>query len=193
VSITPADIEAQTFPIAFRGYQVEAVDAFLDRLHEELGRTDAVTSVAPGPDSPVVAEHLPAEDGGSAGRALRTLMRAEQMSEQLLAEANAEADQVRARAQVEAGKVLAGARAESARIEAELHLRHERELGALADQAQQLRAEIHRLYQLERQYHDALQALLSEQQGLLEQRIPVLDAAVAVEVTDATGDLRSVA
>jgi hypothetical protein len=42
----------------------------------------------------------------------------------------------------------------------------------MSGQAQQLRAEIDRLSGLERRYRDALQAVLAEQQRLLEQRIP---------------------
>ncbi len=56
-----------------------------------------------------------------------------------------------------------------------------------------LRAEIDRLRHLEREYHDALRALLSEQQRMLEERRPVVHAPAAVQAPDATGDLRSVA
>jgi cell division initiation protein len=176
VTITPADVAAQTFPLAFRGYQVEAVDAFLDRLQGEL--TGGAPLPVRAPD-PVPAQLPDPTDGGPAARALRTLVHAEQMAEQVLAEATAEAEEVRARAGVEAAAVLAAARAESGRVEAELRLRQEREVGALAEQAQQLRAEIDRLGSLEHRYADALRALLAEQQRLLEQRLPVLDTRPA--------------
>jgi DivIVA domain-containing protein len=188
VRITPADIEAQTFPIAFRGYAVSSVDAFLDRLQADLGQLDTVPAAEAPPTDPAGGG-----DGTHAARALRTLVRAEEMAEQVMAEATAEADQIRARAQVEAGQIIAAARAEGGRIEAELRLRQEREVGALAEQAHRLRAQIDRLSQLERQYHDALQAVLSEQQELLEQRLPVLDARTAAQATPPAGGLRPAA
>jgi DivIVA domain-containing protein len=208
VTITPADIEAQQFPIVFRGYKVEAVDAFLDRLQQDLAGTngeraaqDASTAPAagaadrPAADAPTPTEAERPVDGetGHAARALRTLVRAEQMAEQVTADASAEAEEIRARAQVEAETIIAAARAQSSRLEAELQLRRQREVGSLLVQTQQLRAEIDRLNRLERQYHDALEALLSEQQRMLEQRIPVLDAAAADAPTSAADDLRPAA
>jgi cell division initiation protein len=207
VTVTPADIEAQQFPIVFRGYKVEAVDAFLDQLQQELAGTWEERA-ARGPSTPSAggaadrpAADLPAPTGagqpvdgetGHAARALRTLVRAEQMAEQVTAEASAEAAEIRARAQVEADTIIAAARVESSRLEAELKLRRQQEVGGLLDQRQQLRAEIDRLIRLERQYHDALQSLLSEQQRTLEQRIPVL-AATADALTSAADDLRPAA
>ena len=208
MTITPADIEAQQFPIVFRGYKVEAVDAFLDRLQEDLAGTsgagaaqDASTAPAAGAaDRPAAEATTPTEaeqpvdaEDGHAARALRTLVRAEQMAEQVTADASAEAEEIRAQAQVEADTIIAAARAESSRLEAELHLRRQREVGTLLVQTQQLRAEIDRLSRLERQYHDALQALLSEQQRMLEQRIPVLDVAAADALTSAVDELRPAA
>ena len=207
MTMTPADIEAQQFPIVFRGYQVEAVDAFLDRVQRDLAETgreraqDASTTPwagaadRPSVDAPTPtgAEHRVDVDTGHAARALRTLVRAEQMAEQMTADASVEAEETRARAQVEAETIVAAARAESSRLEAELQLRRQREVSSLLAQTQQLRAEIDRLTGLERQYRDALQALLSEQQRMLEQRIPVLDAAAADTLRSAADDLRPAA
>jgi DivIVA domain-containing protein len=211
VSITPADIEAQRFPVVFRGYKVEAVDAFLDRLQADLAEmladrvgeqapTDPAADAAdesrePGPDEPTAsdADRLGGGGAGHAARALRTLVRAEQMAEQVMAEATGEAEETRARAQVEAGNIIAAARAESGRIEAERNLRHQREVGALAVQAQQLRAEIDRLSNLERQYYAGLAASLAEHQQLLEQRVPVLDTAAATAPASPDDDLQPAA
>jgi len=198
MTITPADIQSQQFPIAFRGYNVEAVDTFLDRLQADLAEmladragaaplTDADTSTPTGTD------HLSRTEDGPAARALRTLARAEQMAEQMMADAVAEADGLRARAQVEAQDITAAARAESSRIEAEPHLRRQREVGGLMIQAQQLRSEIDRLAGLERQYRAAMLALLSEQQRLLEQGIPDVEDATATEATPATETLHPAA
>jgi len=195
MSITPADIEALQFPIAFRGYQVEAVDNFLDRLQADLAEVSAdrageaapvggAADQAPTPDtSSTAADHRTEAEDAPAARALRTLARAEQMAEQMTAEAVAEADAIRARAHIEARDIVVAARAESSRIEAEVELRRQREIGGLMLQAQQLRSEIDRLTGVERQFREALQALVSEQQRLLEQRVPHLGAAPATGAT----------
>jgi DivIVA domain-containing protein len=209
VTLTPADIKAQKFPIVFRGYAVGAVDAFLDRVHADLARAlaDAAAGAglaAPsgpaGDDRPVASASSEAGTGrpaevqnGPAARALRTLARAEETAEQVVADATAEAEDIRAGARADAGDIIAAARAESGRIEAESDLRRQREVGALVGRAQQLRAEIDRLSGLERRYRDALQALLAEQQRLLEHRIPVPDAATGAELTSAAEDLDSAA
>jgi DivIVA domain-containing protein len=199
VSITPADIEAQTFPIVLRGYKVEAVDTFLDRLQTDLAemlaapageRVTTASSAAavveePKPGAAVSttldADPLTSAEPGHAGRALRILARAEEMADQLVVDAAAEADEIRGRAHMEAEDIIAAAKVESDRVETELQLHRQRELGALAMQAHELRAEIDRLSRLERQNHDVMQAFLSEQQRLLERRIPVAPAETAAE------------
>jgi DivIVA domain-containing protein len=199
VSITPADIEAQKFPIVLRGYKVEAVDAFLDRLQTDLAERLAAPAgerVMTASDAAAVdeepkagaavsttldADRLPGAEHGHAARALRTLARAEEMADQMMADAASEADEIRGRAHMEAEDIIAAAKGESDRVETELQMRRQLELGALAMQAHELRAEIDRLSRLERQYHDVMQAFLSEQERLLERRIPVPPAETAPE------------
>jgi cell division initiation protein len=190
VSITPADIEAQTFPVALRGYKVESVDAFLDRLQTDLAEMLADQSPIPGTDTstPTEADRLAGREGSHAARALRTLARAEEMAEQMVADAVTEADEIRARARVEADDIIAAAKVESGRVESTVQLHRQRELGALALEARQLRAEIDRLSGLERQYNETMQAVLSEHQRLVEQRITVPEAE-----TVAGDDLRPAA
>jgi DivIVA domain-containing protein len=213
MTLTPADVDALMFPIVFRGYKVEAVDAFLDRLQAELAEalpdrpgetsTAAVAALDPAaPDdepsagtatwTPTESDGLAGRETGPAARALRTLTRAEELAEQMMADATAEADETRVRARVEAEEIISAAKAESERVEAELQLRSQRELGDLALRTHHLRAEIGRLSRVERQYREALQGLLSEQQLLLEQRPPVLDAETAAAV-GAADDLHTAA
>jgi hypothetical protein len=97
------------------------------------------------------------------------------MADQVLEDAAAEAEQIRLRAQAEAEQLLADARAERARVDAELQLRREREIGTLALRCQQLQAEADRLAELERRCREGLQALLTEHERLLEQRLPIAD------------------
>jgi DivIVA domain-containing protein len=209
--MTPADVDALMFPVVFRGYKVEAVDAFLDRLQSELtemladrpGEAATAAPAAAAPDEGPMAvtdtstategDGLAGRETGPAARALRTLARAEELAEQMLADATAEADETRVRARAEAEEIITAAKDESDRVEAELRLRHQRELGALALHTHHLRAEIGRLSRLEREYREALQGLLSEQHLLLEQRLPVLDAESAAAVSAAADELRPTA
>jgi DivIVA domain-containing protein len=211
VTITAADIEALRFPLAFRGYNVELVDAFLDQLQAEL--TEALVQHPDEPATPdstyaanlhqtPMPDHDPSpsadadrgttSETGPAAQALRVLQRAEQMAEQVIADGAAEAAELRGRAQAEAETIIASARAESGRIDAELHQRREHEVSALLVQKQRLRDEIDRLSGLQREYHDTLSALLSEQLRLLERHTPGLDT-VAANTPPFRDDVRSVA
>jgi hypothetical protein len=103
----------------------------------------------------------------------------------MIADAGAECDELRAVARAEAEQFLAAARTESGRVEAELQVRREREVGALVIHTQRLRTEIDRLSGLALQYQEDLRAWLSEQQRLLEQRIPLLDVPYVAEPASA--------
>jgi cell division initiation protein len=196
MTLAPDDIQTQQFRIGFRGYDVKQVDAFLDRVHDELLRQTADRAPEEGgappgatsPDGEPGAEQFAEAEAGHAARALRTLLRAEEMAEQVLADATAEADQIRLRAQAEGEQLLADAGAEKARVEAELQLRRERDIGALVLRRQQLQAEADRLADLERRYRESLQAWLAEHQRLLEQRLPVVDEVLATEERTVPGN-----
>jgi cell division initiation protein len=196
MTLAPDDIQTQQFRIGFRGYDVKQVDAFLDRVHDELLRQTADRAPEEGgappgatsPDGEPAAEQFAEAEAGHAARALRTLLRAEEMAEQVLADATAEADRIRLRAQAEGEQLLADAGAEKARVEAELQLRRERDIGALVLRRQQLQAEADRLADLERRYRESLQAWLAEHQRLLEQRLPVVDEVLATEERTVPGN-----
>ncbi|MBB3084375.1 DivIVA domain-containing protein [Geodermatophilus sabuli] len=181
--LDPAHIRDQKFRLVMRGYDVQAVDAFLERLQVDLAelladRDTAQATAEPAPASTAGGPRAEGEDS-TAARALRTLARAEQMAEQVMADAAAEAEERRASAQAEAEEVLAAARRESGRLEAELHLRRQRDVGALVVEAQRLRAEIERLGTIERRCLQGMQAWLSEQQRALEEHVPVTDVVPA--------------
>jgi cell division initiation protein len=187
VPITPADIQEQRFRIVFRGYDVEAVDAFLDQVHDELVRLTAQPPDVGGgtaPAAPTVADSDPATDDAAAPstRALRTLQRADQMADQLLVEATAEADQIRAAAQAQAEQLLEEARTERDRIQADELLRRQRELHALSLRCEELHTEIDGLGTIQRRAHASLRAWLSEGQELLERHPVVVEQEVAGEL-----------
>jgi cell division initiation protein len=172
VTIAPDEIEAQQFRVMFRGYDVEQVDAFLDRMQQEFTRllAEREPGTGPGPDGNTSATSDPPADEAAPGpsaRALRTLLRAEQMADQMIADAEAEADEIRAQAQAERQQALAETRAECARVHADLTVQREQEIGALLVRLEQLQAEVARLDDLESRARESLQRWIDQHQRLL--------------------------
>ncbi len=140
--LTPQDVQNKQFKVAFRGYSLDEVDAFLDEVESEIGRllrendelkqsggTTSTPVALAKPEAPVEAAAPPAErplaamEGQEA--ALRTLLLAQRTADEAVAEARAEAAQIVEAARAEAEQTLAAARAEAdttltdARAEAE--------------------------------------------------------------------------
>ena len=118
MALTPVEVESTQFRVAFRGYAIDEVDAFLDRVQAELSRL--LTEQAPAAAAPVAPASAsePSTEGQEA--ALRTLLLAQRTADQAVAEARAEAEQIRTAAREEADAALASARqeAETARTSA---------------------------------------------------------------------------
>lgn len=134
--LTPTDVANKQFRIAFRGYSLDEVDAFLDEVETELTRLlreNAAARDRPAGESPlpaVAAAPAAAPVAPLAGMegqeaALRTLLLAQRTADEAIAEARAEAAQIVTAAREEAGTTLASARQEaettlsSARAEAD--------------------------------------------------------------------------
>jgi cell division initiation protein len=100
VPIDPADIRAQEFRVTFRGYDIGEVDAFLDWIEEELSRPSGVrvpsgaAPAGPGADAAGLRAAASAEEQGTPSAALRTLLHAERMAEQILADHRAPRSEV---------------------------------------------------------------------------------------------------
>jgi DivIVA domain-containing protein len=188
VPLTPTDVANKQFRIAFRGYSLDEVDAFLDEVETELTRLLRERSAAPAattepaPVPVTVAE--PRAAGGPAApltgmegqeSALRTLLLAQRTADAAIAEAQAEADELLTKARGEAERTLSEARAEAsaamqgARSEAETTV-----TGA--------RAEAERTVTAART--EAHQTLTSARE-----RAAKLEADVAAKVEAATGGL----
>ncbi len=191
--LTPLDVEHTRFRVAFRGYAVDEVDAFLDRVQSELARLLSQEQPA-SPPSAGAASGATASEGQEA--ALRTLLLAQRTADEAVAEARAEAERLRAAAEQEAGATLAAAKDEaqatvaSARAEADATLASarqeaERVLAASRDEAaglderiaaqteaalgdldrrrSRLEASIAQLQAFEREYRTRLRAYLEGQ------------------------------
>lgn len=167
MTITAEQVHTMQFKVAFRGYDIRAVDAFLDEVEGELARltgSPARESSVGGGDTPdpsggrhasldgevsrevrsasaATATHAPGADLDVPARAVRTLRLAEQMADQVVASAVAEADQIQAQAADDVAR--------------------------LRGEANALEVEVERLKALERTSHEAIETLLQAQLDLL--------------------------
>jgi cell division initiation protein len=168
VPIEPADIRAQQFRVAFRGYDIGEVDAFLDWIEEELRRPSGVR--VPSGDAPAGLRAVAsAEEHGTPSAALRTLLHAERMAEQVLADATTDAAEIVARSRAEAESILADARDEAAQIVTAAHRVPPSEVDDLVTRGRRLRAELDRVDESERRCREELRTWLDEHERLLDQ------------------------
>ncbi|MGK5112748.1 MULTISPECIES: DivIVA domain-containing protein [unclassified Geodermatophilus] len=172
--IDPADIRAQEFRVTFRGYDIGEVDAFLDWIEEELSRPSGVrvpsgeAPAGPGADAAGLRAPAPAEEHGTPSAALRTLLHAERMAEQVLADATTDAAAIVARSRAEADTILADARDEAAQIVAAAHRAPRSDVDDLVARGRRLRAELDRVDESERRCREDLRAWLDEHERLLD-------------------------
>lgn len=181
--ITSADVRRKEFPLAFRGYAVDDVDAFLASIEAEL---DRLASLSPAPVDAAAEDPL--------SRSLALLRLAQQTADASLAEAQAEADQLRAASLEDAELLLAQAATEAERLRTQAAAEAERIVmeakicaeGLVAEaraETGRLTADLSRLQHLDRTYRDRLQMLLVEQQRLLDEDVPV-----ALTLVSSSGD-----
>lgn len=193
--LTPTDVANKQFRIAFRGYSLDEVDAFLDEVETELTRllrdnselenrsgaapapaAEPATLTAPAkapPAAPPPTEPLRGPDGHEA--ALRTLLLAQRTADEAIAEARAEADQLLLEARAEAESTVEAARNESESTLTAARTEAESTLTAARSEAE-----------------GALAAARTEAESTLstsKNRAARLDAEVAAQIQAATGDL----
>ena len=172
--LTPTDVANKQFRIAFRGYSLDEVDAFLDEVENELSRLlrdnaalkeRAGAPVTSGPATtaaaPAAAPPLASMEGQEA--ALRTLLLAQRTADEAIAEARAEADEILAKARAEAESALSEANAKAARIDQDVAARIQAATGDLDARRRALEGRIEELRVFEREYRTRLQAYLETQ------------------------------
>jgi DivIVA domain-containing protein len=191
VPLTPSDVAAKQFRVAFRGYAIDEVDAFLEEVESELGRLLTGTAGLAQPAASVAPGATAGGEGQDA--ALRTLLLAQRTADEAVAEARAEAEQVRGAARAEAEAVLgaarseaeqtlAASRAELAGLDARIAERTQAALGDLEDRRRRLEARIDELRAFEREYRTRLRAYLQGQLRELDSRSGPDDDGVGVPV-----------
>ena len=179
MSLTPQDIENQVFKERFRGYDPEQVDAFLDRVSEQLteltrARDEAIARAE-------AAERQATTSVGEQEQLLsRTLLTAERTAEQTVAQAHAEAEQLREEARSEAEQVREEARSEATELRrrAEEDAREERQTAQAA--AERVRRSVAELRAFRDDYRDRVEAVISEQLSVID-RLPLPDIPPSVE------------
>lgn len=134
MAITPADIQAQTFSEAKRGYDPAEVDVFLERLasevdamlnkivdlktrltatEQELAAAQAQAQVVPAPaPAPAPAPVASPEYTATASQISAALIAAQQSADNIIAEARENADRIRTEADAKAREVIRQALAE---------------------------------------------------------------------------------
>ena len=149
--LTPTDVAKKQFRIAFRGYSLDEVDAFLDEVEAELSRllrdnselknrpAALAPAAAPPAAGPTAAEPMLGMQGQEA--ALRTLLLAQRTADQAIAEARAEAEQIVSAARSEAETTITAARNEAQSLLAAARSQTESTISAAKSRAARLEAE----------------------------------------------------
>jgi DivIVA domain-containing protein len=186
VPLTPTDVANKQFRIAFRGYSLDEVDAFLDEVETELTRLlrenaeirnrPSIAPAAPATEAPAPVAAPAAPLAGMEGQeaALRTLLLAQRTADEAIAEARAEADEIVSSARTEADRTLSSARAEAdrtlssakeraSRLDEEVAAKIHEATGDLDARRRSLEVRIDELRAFEREYRTRLKAYLETQ------------------------------
>lgn len=143
--LAPEDIERQVFKEKIRGYDMEEVDAFLDRVVERMRELQA--------ERDRLAQEIGAGSTGVGGEEDADLLR------RTLVTAQRAADQTLADARDEAERVLSEARFEAAR---------ERE--QLQEEAEQLAGAVEDLKRFRQDYVERVRTVITDHLRVLEER-----------------------
>jgi DivIVA domain-containing protein len=167
VPLTPADVANKQFKIAFRGYSLDEVDAFLDEVEQELGRLlrenteiKGSRAAAPFAEPPAPALTAPAPPpapaplapGEGQEAALRTLLLAQRTADEVVAEARADA-----------ARIVADAQGRADNVDHEIAARISAAMGGLEQRKRDLEVQINDLRAFEREYRTRLKAYLEGQ------------------------------
>lgn len=131
MTLTPDDIVNHDFKQRLRGYDVEAVDAFLDRVADQIEANDR--ELADLRSRLREAESRLAEALETESTLKRTLVTAQDAAQRALDDAREQADELRATAERRVTEQLEEARAEAQRLVADGHREREQLLASLEE------------------------------------------------------------
>jgi DivIVA domain-containing protein len=163
MSLSPDDVERKTFKERFKGYDMDEVDTFLDRVVVRLKELEQERD-----QLRKRLEEVQASAGESERLLQRTLVTAQKTADATVEEARAEADRALEAARAEAEQTLGDARAEAERLVTDA--RDE----AIADREQQqaeaerLARVIDELKEFRDSYIEQLRAVIQEQLDRLQ-------------------------
>ena len=175
--MTPEDIEAQVFREKFKGYDQDEVDAFLDRVSEDLRelareREDMLERVR--------RVEADAADSIEAERLLkRTLITAQRTADETVAEAVAQANstiseadqraaQIVGQAEIRAGDVVADAERRAADLVSRAHAEVAARQAAAEEELDRIRRAVAELARFRTEYRDRVRAVVTEQLATLD-------------------------
>lgn len=121
MTLTPQDVEKQTFSTALRGYDLNEVDDFLDQVVVTLNEMESKIEAAGGAPvqaaapTPAVAAEVP--DESALGRVLLT---AQQTADQIVADARAESERILMDARADADEMVTKRDQHRAQAESEM-------------------------------------------------------------------------
>lgn len=164
MSITPEDVERKTFKERFKGYDMDEVDTFLDRVVVRLKELQVERE-----QLRQRLEEVQASSGESERLLQRTLVTAQRTADETVEEARSEADRLLEQARAEAEQTLGDARAEAERVLVESREEAVAEREQQHVEAEQLARVIDELKEFRDQYVEELRAVIQEQLNRLQQ------------------------
>ncbi len=184
MTLTPQDIEAQVFREKFKGYDQDEVDAFLDRVSDQLGslvreRDELSQRVR-------TLESETAESVEDQGLLKRTLLTAQRSADETVARATAEAESATEEAERRAAETMQDAERQSAelvadaRSQADQLLSEARRESAYAHETstaelERVRTAVADLQRFRSEYQQRVRGVIAEQLALLDRAGDVPD------------------
>jgi DivIVA domain-containing protein len=161
VTLTPQDVRDQRFKERFKGYDVEEVDAFLERVMEALGALHA--------ERDALRERAEAGAEEPSELLARTLMTAQRAADETVESARSEAE-----------RILAEARSRAAQLLDEAQQRIEAERAVLDNESARVARAAESLVRFRTEYRTRVQAVIAEQLALLDRAGELPDVPQAV-------------
>lgn len=171
MALSPDDIVNHEFKQSLRGYAVAEVDDLLDRLADQVERTDQEVDDLRQRLRENEARLASALETESSIK--RTLVTAQDAAERALQEAREQADELRAACEREVTEQLDRAHQEAERVVVEAQQRAATELDTARSERDVLEARIDELRSIERRHRDLLRSHLQGQLASLDDLDPV--------------------